>query len=120
MKKMWPVFVALCFAFSFMWVAGTMAIAMDQCEVVGNSYVSTVDDTLCTLTFVENSPLFSPAPRCAGVVYLGVSGNIYKWDWMANRDGTLTVAGLPAVLTSGGVEIYGIPTISDPPYLMSR
>ena len=106
MKKMWPVLVTLIVVVTFLWIAGTSAIAMDQCEVAGNSY--TLDG--CTLDFVESGPFFSPAPQCAGTAGLAVPGwDIVVLDWMVVRD-NLTVAGYPAVLTPDGLIIYGIPT----------
>ena len=105
MKKMWPVLVTLIVVVAFLWIAGTSAIAMDQCEVVGNSYTLEVGQDECTLSFVEVGPFFSPAPQCAGTVNVGN----YVFDWIVVRD-NLTVAGYPAVLTPDGLTIYGIPT----------
>jgi hypothetical protein len=115
MKKifsvMWPALVTFLFVFTFLWIAGTAAIAQDQCDVVGNSYALTIDGDGWTLTdFVETGPFFSPAPRCAGTVSLvSPDGEPVDCDWMVCH-GNLMVAGYPAVLTSNELKIYGVPT----------
>jgi len=87
------------------------AMAMDQCDVVGNSYTITFGDDEYVLTdFIESEAKFSPAPLCGGKVYLMFpSGSFYFLDWSVSRDHNLFIAGLPAVLTEDGLTLYCIP-----------
>lgn len=110
MKKFWPVWIIGFLMIGFLWVAGTVALAQDQCEVVGATYTVTVDGTEWTLTdFVETGPHFSPAPQCVGTVNFVSPYGEHTCNWCVCNN-NLNIAGLPAVLTSNGLKIYGVPT----------
>lgn len=109
MKKMWSVGVVSVLMLLFTCIMATSAIAMDQCEVVGNSYTMVYGDE-CVLSNFVNTVGFSPMPPCGGTVDFTYSGEIVKFLWNVNYDKTLTIAGLPAVLSTDGLKIYGIPT----------
>jgi len=109
MKKMWPVFIVLCITLASLWAVSSVAVAMDQCDVVGNSYTITIDGNDLTLSnFNESLPMFSPAPRCAGTVdFLGLNGRS-ALDWCVCF-GKLKISGIPAFLSDDGLKIYAIP-----------
>ena len=110
MKKMWPVFVILLLTFGLLWLAGTAAIAKDQCDVVGNSYTITLNGDEWTLTDFSNVIAFSPAPPCGGNVSLVSPDGVYSYHkWCVSGDG-FTVLGFPAVLTTEGLKLYSVPT----------
>ena len=111
MKKMWPVFVVFCITLVSLWAVSTAAIAMDQCEVIGNSYTITIDGNDIVLSdFVESSPMFSPAPKCAGTVtLLGPAGQYSTLDWCVGHDG-LRISGLHAFLSEDGLMVYLLPS----------
>ena len=108
MKKMFSVMIlSICLLFAAFTVT---AGAMDQCEVVGNSYTTVFDGEEYTLSFTEAGPFFSPAPMCGGTVIFADAYNTGKiYDWTVTYNG-LTVEGYPAVLTNNGLILYGIPT----------
>lgn len=109
MKKMWPVFLALCVTLLMFCVVGSTATAQNQCEIVGNSYTITVDCDEWTLTDFTNVPGFSPAPPCGGNVSLVSPDGEYSYHkWCVSGNG-LTVAGFPALLTESGLNIYCVP-----------
>jgi len=111
MKKMWPVFIVFCITLVSMWAVSTAAIAMDQCDVVGNSYTITIDGNDWTLSnFDESLPMFSPAPKCAGTVtLLGPTGQYSVLDWCVCF-GELKISGLHALLSEDGLMIYLLPS----------
>ena len=111
MKKMWPVFVVFCITLVSLWAVSTAAIAMDQCGVIGNSYTITIDGKDIILSdFVETSPMFSPAPKCAGTVtLLGPEGQYSTLDWCVGHDG-LRISGLHAFLSEDGLMVYLLPS----------
>ena len=110
MKKLWPVLAVLFLTLGFQWLVATVAIAGDQCDVVGNSYTITIDGGDWILTDFVDVVGFSPLPPCGGNVSLVSPDGYYtSHKWNANYDGTLTVAGLPAKLTPEGLKLYGVP-----------
>ena len=110
MRKMWPVFAVLFLTIVFLWLAGSASIAMDQCEVVGESYTITLDgDEWILDNFVIFGPFISPAPRCCGTVnLLSPDGEYVRLDWRVTGVG-LNIAGFPATLTSNGLKLYCVP-----------
>ena len=87
------------------------APAMDQCEVVGNSYTLDLNGESWTLTDFEIQLCFSPAPFCSGTVNLvSPTGDSQSVDWSVNYHRTaLMIAGLPAILTQDGLIVYALP-----------
>lgn len=109
MKKMWPVFIVFCITLASLWAVSTAAIAMDQCDVVGNSYILILDGDDYVLSDFTSSPAgFSPAPRCHGYVTFISSNGRVKLEWYL-RNGHLLIGGITAELTSNGLKIYNIP-----------
>ena len=106
MKKMLSTVLALVLMFLLSSVA---ANAIDQCDVVGNSYTIDYNGTEWALQDFTDVVGFSPAPRCGGMVYLVYpSGEFDTLDWCVT-DGGLFIGGTPANLTDDGLEVYLIP-----------
>jgi len=84
MEKMRSTLIVLCIALATLWTVGSVAVAMDQCDVIGNSYTLVLGGNDWTLSnFDEAPPLFSPAPQCAGtVILLGPVGQYSTLDWI--------------------------------------
>lgn len=87
------------------------AMAMDQCEVVGNSYTLTLcGDEYTLANFVGVDSMFGPAPLCKGTVYLFSPNDTYcSFEWNVSRGNELTIGGFSAVLTEDGLVVYFIP-----------
>jgi len=111
MEKMRSFFIVLCITLASLWAVSSVAVAMDQCAVEGNSYTVTIDGNDWTLSdFAEAGPYFSPAPQCAGTVnILGPDGQIFTVDWCVCH-GILGIAGLPAFLSKEGLAVYALPS----------
>ena len=86
--------------------------AMDQREVIGNSYVVEIDGLEYTLSNFEEELIFGPyGPYDSeGTFEFGVpEGYFYKFNWEA-KNGILNLANcLTAELTEEGIVIYFIP-----------
>ena len=110
MRKMWPLLVTLALMILCYGAAGSAALAMDQCGVVGMSYTLTIDgDGWILDNFVNSGPFFSPAPQCGGTVnLLSPDGEYVRLDWRVTGVG-LNIAGFPATLTSNGLKLYCVP-----------
>jgi len=109
MKKMRSILIVLCITLASLWAVSSVVVAMDQCDVVGNSYTITLDgDDYVLSDFTSSSPSFSPAPRCHGYVTLIANGERTNLEWYL-RNGHLSIGGVTAELTSNGLKIYIIP-----------
>jgi len=111
MEKMRSTLIVLCIALATLWTVGSVAVAMDQCDVIGNSYTLVLGGNDWTLSnFDEAPPLFSPAPQCAGtVILLGPVGQYSTLDWCVCHGG-LRISGLYAILSEEGLMIYSLPS----------
>ena len=109
MKKMLPVGFALVSMLLLSIVAVSDVSAVDQCDVLGQTYTVTLDGGVWTLTDFENTIMFSPAPRCGGTVTLVDSDGVsYGCDWSVAGD-SLVISDAPARLTDDGLMIYLVP-----------
>jgi len=109
MRKMWPVFIVFCITLASLWAVSMSAIAMDQCDVSGNSYILTLDGKDYVLSDFTDTPSgFSPAPRCHGYVTLFANSERTRLEWYS-RNGYLSIGGVAAELTLNGLKIYNIP-----------
>lgn len=91
------------------------ALAIDQCDVVGNTYELDLEGNTYALTnWVDNGCTFGPCDPdtyCAGHVELLCPGNVfYTLDWnIAPFDDILIIGGFKAELTWAGLVVYFIP-----------
>jgi len=94
MKKMRSILIVLCITLASLWAVSSVVVAMDQCDVVGNSYTITLDgDDYVLSDFTSSSPSFSPAPRCHGYVTLIANGERTNLEWYL-RNGHLSIGGV--------------------------
>ena len=109
MRKTIPMLMVFLFSMMLIFFTPMVAMATDQCDVMGSTYTIELDGHGYTLTNFVDQISFSPAPQCGGLcTFINDQGASYSYEWSVVF-GNLTVAGFPAFLTEHGLLLYAIP-----------